>query len=274
MRRCPGAAATSSGVPMLGDRAVVEHQQPVGEREHVERVVGDQQRDAVEVREVRGAAGRAAPGDRRRRARRTARRAAAAAGRSPARGRARPAAPARRRAGRAGGRRGRRRRDGRARSCARRSAARTTGAAGARAEGDVLQRGQVREQQRAPGAPVRPGAVAGGSRTQSASPTQPTRALGRHRCRRAPAAAWSCRRRWGRATATISPGSAVERDLGACGRAGSPATSAVRALIGLRGEGAGVSQRSRSSGEHRARETTSSTTLSATAVSRSDWSAV
>ena len=124
-----------------------EDDEPIGERGRVERIVGDEQPHAAE-RSRAGCAARAAPRRvRSGRARRAARRAAATAARSPSRARARPVAPDRPRA-RVASRRASAARSTRSSvAVAARRAAAATRAPAAEPERDVLEHGEVREEQ-------------------------------------------------------------------------------------------------------------------------------
>ena len=141
-----GRVSTSVRRAGLDDPAAVDHHDPVGQQQRVEDVVGDQDGGPVGEHPAQRLPQRRVV--RRRRAPPSARRAAAAAGRRPGRGRRRPAGPGRRTAGRGAGRRAPRRptSSSQARACVARRTARV--AAAARAEGDVLERAQVREEQR------------------------------------------------------------------------------------------------------------------------------
>ncbi len=187
----------------LGHPAGFDDDEPVGEDYGVDGIVGDQQPGAGEGRRGGGAARSAPRAGRWRRGRRAARRAAAAAVRWPAPEPARPVGPARQT-----------RLGGLALACSpspkrssqRRAAARAAalGARGPQAEGDVVERGQTREQQVVLEHHAdRTLAPSGRTRRRRGRPGQSRRAdRGRRRsaaARRWPAAAWSCRRRWARA---------------------------------------------------------------------------
>ena len=92
-----------AGGPVLDHPAVLDDDDPVGQQERVEDVVGDD--DGADGRPAPGGASGAARARRRRRGRPWARRAAAGGGRRRAPGRPRPAGPGRRRAAPVCGRR-------------------------------------------------------------------------------------------------------------------------------------------------------------------------
>ena len=131
----------------LGDRPGLEDDDVVGERERVERVVGDEHGRAGEVGEVAAQVAAHRRCGCRRRARRAARRAAAAAGRWRGPGPARPAAPGRRRGPGAWRRRARSTPTRSSQLGGRGPGARAWARPRPRAERDVVEHGEVGEQQ-------------------------------------------------------------------------------------------------------------------------------
>ena len=207
LRRRPGRAHTSATGPCWTIRPVAHHRDPVGDRERLLLVVGDQQRGGARPRAGWSAGLRPAARAARRRGPTAARRAAAAGARRPATGPARPAAVRRRRGCRAAGRR-----TPRGPTSASSSATRlgdVRGAAEPQRVADVARHGQVGEELAVlehQGEAALVGRDAGQVAGRPRGPVRTSAA----RARRPRAAASTCRSPTGRARPAPAPSGTVD----------------------------------------------------------------